>query len=196
MAFGGRPGNARRGGLHRLGLTLVIEGGQIQQEGVFAQQTATGPTRLHQEVHVGLPHRLLRGHPHNWAFGMVQQQFELKLTVERHALKAGTLKIFLGSQPDDNLVATQPSQVGQLDVRLEGLIERRLQLGLPKPQGKSRLSNQQGGQSDYKTQLTKQMHRTILYYLPGPMCPTEVIDSPVDFDGTVNLFWLSRSYKT
>ena len=104
-AYRGRQGAWRRSDNRQLrcsrrrGLRRVQR--RIEQQGVFAQQTAARPEHFHQEVQVRLAHRLARGHAnHALAVGLEHGR-ELEVREEILAINAGFAELFRGGQARD-----------------------------------------------------------------------------------------------
>ncbi len=114
----------------------------IEQDRVFAQQTAIGPVDLHQEIQERLADRLVRLHLDHTAVAP-QDRREAQVVEEEHPLDTGAAELFGCRQADRQLAFGQVTRIDQGDFRIERLIERRMQGDVAQPHGRGQCRMQQ-----------------------------------------------------
>ncbi len=131
---------------------------RIQQQRVFAQQSATGPEYFNEEVQIGFANRLGRRHPDDTLAVWAQNRREGKVRQKILAIDPCPIEVFDGCQNRDHFPRSQRLGVQQFDFSHQRLIQRGFQRDLTQPQRVSHFGSQRGSSRDCQHQIANPNH--------------------------------------
>ncbi|MCY1490561.1 hypothetical protein D9M68_243220 [compost metagenome] len=145
---------------HRSGNLRGIER-RIEQHGVFAEQAPAGPEHLHQEIQVGFLHGPVGGDANDAAAIRLDHRREAQAGQEVLAVDASPVELLGRSELGNHLARRKVAHFQQVDLGIQRLVERRIQVDVSQPQRVRHASGQCRSSRDRLHQFTKPDHSLI-----------------------------------